>query len=168
MKAELKPYPDYHAARVSWAASIPVSWETGWLGECSRTIQTGPFGSQLHAEEYQADGIPVINPSNIIESKVVPDWEITISEEKARDLGRHRFKTGDLVFARRGEMGRCAAITANEEGWLCGRQHVSTAQGSETPANVCSLDAVPGWYPGHAFPAECGRNDGQPQHTHPC
>lgn len=120
MKTELKPYPAYHTARVSWADSIPTTWETGWLGECSRTIQTGPFGSQLHAEEYQTDGVPIINPSNITASKVVADWEITVAEEKANELGRHRFKIGDLVFARRGEMGRCAAITETEEGWLCG------------------------------------------------
>jgi type I restriction enzyme S subunit len=28
--------------------------------------------------------------------------------------------SGDIVMARRGEMGRCAIVTKNEEGWLCG------------------------------------------------
>jgi type I restriction enzyme S subunit len=27
---------------------------------------------------------------------------------------------GDIVFARRGELGRCALVTASEEGWICG------------------------------------------------
>ena len=120
MKVELIPYPIYHAARVTWAKTIPLSWETGWLGECSSAIQTGPFGSQLHATEYVSDGIPVINPSNIIQGSVAPDWEITVDDEKATSLRRHRFKLGDIVFARRGEMGRCAPIGRTEVGWLCG------------------------------------------------
>lgn len=120
MKVELRPYPTYHTARVSWAKTIPLDWETGWLGECSTTIQTGPFGSQLHTTEYVSDGIPVINPSNIVQGCVAPDWEITVDDDKATALRRHRFKLGDIVFARRGEMGRCAPIRAAEIGWLCG------------------------------------------------
>lgn len=120
MKVELLRYPAYHASRVSWAKTIPLDWETGWLGECSTTIQTGPFGSQLHATEYVTDGIPVINPSNIIQGRVAPDWEITVDEAKATSLRRHQFKLGDIVFARRGEMGRCAPIGEAEVSWLCG------------------------------------------------
>ncbi|MBR1835388.1 MAG: restriction endonuclease subunit S [Bacteroidales bacterium] len=29
-------------------------------------------------------------------------------------------KTGDIVFARRGEIGRCALVTEKENGYLCG------------------------------------------------
>lgn len=120
MRVELLPYPTYHTARVSWAKTIPLGWETGWLGECASDVQTGPFGSQLHATEYVSDGIPVINPSNIVQGRVAPDWEITVDGEKAASLRRHRFKLGDIVFARRGEMGRCAPIGGTEVGWLCG------------------------------------------------
>lgn len=120
MKVDLPRYPAYHASRVTWAKEIPIDWETGWLGECSAVIQTGPFGSQLHATEYVADGIPVINPSNIVGGRVAPDWQITVDEAKADSLFRHRFRKGDIVFARRGEMGRCAPIDETEAGWLCG------------------------------------------------
>ena len=120
MKEELPSYPAYQKSRISWANLIPVGWETGWLGECSSSIQTGPFGSQLHASDYINEGIPVINPSNIANQKVVPDWDNTVTESKANDLSRHRFRLGDIVFCRRGEMGRCAAIGQAEIGWLCG------------------------------------------------
>lgn len=120
MRVELPRYTAYHASRVSWAKQIPVEWETGWLGECSAAIQTGPFGSQLHATEYVTDEIPVINPSNIVNGRIVPDWEITVDSVKADSLARHRFRKGDIVFARRGEMGRCAPIGDAEVGWLCG------------------------------------------------
>ncbi|MCX7113036.1 MAG: restriction endonuclease subunit S [Proteobacteria bacterium] len=120
MKEELPRYPAYQKSRISWANLIPVGWETGWLGECSSSIQTGPFGSQLHASDYINEGIPVINPSNIAKGKVVADWDNTVTESKAMALSRHRFQLGDIVFGRRGEMGRCAAIGQDEIGWLCG------------------------------------------------
>src|SRR5690606_35381020 len=51
---------------------------------------------------------------------IVADLRITITEEKANELGRHRMRLGDIGFARRGEMGRCGLITDDEKGWLCG------------------------------------------------
>jgi type I restriction enzyme S subunit len=82
--------------------------------------QTGPFGSQLHSDEYVDDGIPVINPSNIINSKISPDPAIAITEETSERLARHRLEPGDLVFARRGELGRAAVAHNEAAGWLCG------------------------------------------------
>jgi type I restriction enzyme, S subunit len=82
--------------------------------------QTGPFGSQLHFDEYVDDGIPVINPSNIINSKIAPDPAVAITEETSERLARHRLEPGDLVFARRGELGRAAVAHNEAAGWLCG------------------------------------------------
>jgi type I restriction enzyme, S subunit len=82
--------------------------------------QTGPFGSQLHSDEYVDEGIPVINPSNIINSKISPDPGVAITEEKSERLARHRLEPGDLVFARRGELGRAAVAHNEAAGWLCG------------------------------------------------
>ncbi len=82
--------------------------------------QTGPFGSQLHFDEYVDDGIPVINPSNIVNSKIVPDPTVTITKETSERLARHRLEPGDLVFARRGELGRAAVAHNEAAGWLCG------------------------------------------------
>ncbi|WP_405723793.1 restriction endonuclease subunit S [Streptomyces sp. NBC_01537] len=82
--------------------------------------QTGPFGSQLHSEEYIEDGVPVINPSNIKDGRLVADRFSTVSEETSHRLRVHRLRAGDLVFARRGELGRAAVVSGREEGWLCG------------------------------------------------
>ena len=35
-------------------------WKKVKLGEISQTIQTGPFGSQLHQSDYSVIGIPVV------------------------------------------------------------------------------------------------------------
>lgn len=82
--------------------------------------QTGPFGSQLHSDDYVHDGIPVINPSNIINGKLVPDPAVSITEETSERLARHRLQPGDLIFARRGELGRAAVAHAEATDWLCG------------------------------------------------
>ena len=83
-------------------------------------IQTGPFGSQLHAEDYIEDGIFVINPANIVEGCIVPDNRCSVTELKAQELSRHILNKGDIIFARRGEMGRCAYFGGSFQQYLCG------------------------------------------------
>lgn len=85
-----------------------------------RLIQTGPFGSQLHAEDYVPGGHPLINPMHMIDGRAVPSPDVSISREKAAELRRHELLTDDLVVARRGELGRSALITSAEVGFLCG------------------------------------------------
>ncbi|WP_330477895.1 restriction endonuclease subunit S [Streptomyces platensis] len=93
---------------------------TAPLKAFTEDAQTGPFGSQLHSEEYIEDGIPVINPSNIKDGRLIADQFSTVSAETAIRLKVHRLRAGDLVFARRGELGRAAVVCKEEEGWLCG------------------------------------------------
>jgi type I restriction enzyme, S subunit len=90
------------------------------LRTASSLIQTGPFGSQLKSDEYINGGVPVINPSHLGGGFISEDPRVTISKEKAVALSRHALRTGDLVAARRGELGRCAVVTEREEGFLCG------------------------------------------------
>lgn len=116
----LNPDAPMRDSGVEWIGQIPAHWEVRQLGYVAREIQTGPFGSQLHAEDYIEGGTPVINPANIRAGMVVPDYSCTIDETTCSRLQRHAFRQGDIVFARRGEMGRCALITDKEVGWLCG------------------------------------------------
>lgn len=83
-------------------------------------MQTGPFGSQLHAEDYVNGGIPLINPAHMIDGNIIPDSNVTVDEATRQRLSRHILNAGELIFARRGDLGRCAVVTATEEGWLCG------------------------------------------------
>jgi type I restriction enzyme S subunit len=113
-------YPNYKDSGVEWLGDVPEHWDLSSLGVLSASIQTGPFGSQLHSEDYVDDGIPVVNPSNIKDGQIVPDWSCTVTEDIALRLCQHKLVPGDIVFARRGEMGRCALVSQNEAGWLCG------------------------------------------------
>jgi type I restriction enzyme S subunit len=90
------------------------------LSTVCKKIQIGPFGSQLHREDYITDGIPLINPMHIQEGKVKPNNTYTISEEKKESLPNYIMHVGDVIMGRRGEMGRCALITDKENGWFCG------------------------------------------------
>ena len=82
--------------------------------------QTGPFGSQLHAAEYIDNGTPVINPANIVAGRLLPDSRITVDAATATRLAGHRLMPKDVIFARRGELGRAAIVPDSAEGWLCG------------------------------------------------
>ena len=116
----LDPAAPMRDSGVPWLGAVPKHWDVRPLGNISANIQTGPFGSQLHAEDYVEDGVPVINPAHIQAGCIVPDPSCTISEAKADELLRHRMASGDIVFGRRGEMGRCAEVLPEQAGWLCG------------------------------------------------
>jgi type I restriction enzyme, S subunit len=90
------------------------------LGRLPCVLQTGPFGTQLHADDYVDGGIPVINPSNLIDGGLVADFKVSVDTDTAARLSAHRLSAGDVVLARRGELGRAAVADASAEGWLCG------------------------------------------------
>ncbi len=104
--------------------ALPAGWEYTTLGEaCARAggdVQTGPFGSQLHAADYVFRGIPSIMPQNIGDNRVVREGIAQITVEDAERLNRYRVRTGDIVYSRRGDVERRALIRNAEDGWLCG------------------------------------------------
>jgi len=105
---------------VEWLGEIPVHWEAKRVREVALSLQTGPFGSQLHADDYIADGVPVINPINLVGQSLVPDWRCSVDESNAARLEHHRLLPGDILFARRGEIGRCGLVRKEQQGWICG------------------------------------------------
>ena len=99
----------------------PVPNEKGWpivRLDSVADIRIGPFGSLLHKEDYIEGGHALVNPSHIIDGKIVPDQELTVSDEKYNLLSTYQLEKGDVVLGRRGEMGRCAVVTVS--GMLCG------------------------------------------------
>lgn len=114
--------PDlYKESPLGW---IPKEWEVEKLGDilrrCGGYLQTGPFGSQLHAHEYQVEGVPVVMPQDINNGLIDTEQIARIYEQRANDLARHRMSRGDIVIARRGDLSRAAAISKAEQGWVCG------------------------------------------------
>ena len=65
-------------------------WRRIALGDLAKpdgcTIQTGPFGSQLHKHEYQAEGIGVVNPTHMANRRVSHASVPCVSAEVAARL----------------------------------------------------------------------------------
>jgi len=104
--------------------SPPSQWEVTSLGEvCGRTggnIQTGPFGSQLHASDYVPFGIPSIMPENLSDNRVNTEGIAHIRQEDATRLSRYLVHPGDIVYSRRGDVTKRALAGKEHDGWLCG------------------------------------------------
>ncbi len=98
---------------------IPEDWDIVRLGAVAN-FRTGPFGSALHKSDYVYGGIPVINPMQIIDGKIINTPRMAISEEAAQRLSDFQLFENDIVIGRRGEMGRCAVVQLDQSGWLCG------------------------------------------------
>ncbi|MFZ4703624.1 MAG: restriction endonuclease subunit S, partial [Candidatus Methylumidiphilus sp.] len=99
---------------------LPKGWQLVRFVDYALDISTGPFGSALHQSDYILDGLPLVNPSHMVNDRIIPDRKITISEDTANRLATYRMRAGDIVMARRGEVGRAAIVSMVEEGWLCG------------------------------------------------
>ncbi len=101
----------------------PVENPRGWIrkriGDIAH-VKIGPFGSLLHKSDYISGGTPLVNPVHMKDLRIVMDNDFTISDSKKQELNNYLLKEGDIVIARRGDIGRCALVTAKDDGYLCG------------------------------------------------
>lgn len=100
--------------------SLPRGWAWVRFGDLIHELCTGPFGSLIHKEDYVSGGVPLINPSHMIDGRIEHDPAVSVSAAMASQLSAYRLSAGDVLLARRGEMGRYALVTEREAGWLCG------------------------------------------------
>jgi type I restriction enzyme S subunit len=99
---------------------VPSGWARVALRDVLTTLRTGPFGSSLHQSDYREGGTPVVNPTSLVVGRIVPLSKMAVDAKTLDRLASFRLREGDIVLGRRGEMGRCAVVTAREAGWLCG------------------------------------------------
>ena len=95
----------------------PYGWNKPELKKLA-DLKIGPFGSLIHKEDYVEGGHALVNPSHIVDGRIIIDPKLTVGEDKYEELSAYHLKVGDVVMGRRGEMGRCAVV--EEEGLLCG------------------------------------------------
>ena len=93
------------------------NWPVNCLGNLAE-IKIGPFGSLIHQSDYKEGGHCLINPSQIIDNKIVPDSKVAVSDKKYHELESYIIGYGDIVLGRRGDMGRAGIVET--EGMLCG------------------------------------------------
>jgi type I restriction enzyme S subunit len=81
-------------------------------------IQTGPFGSQLHQEDYVPVGTPIITVEHLGENRILHDGVPRVSDADRNRLSRYLLQTGDIVFSRVGSVDRRALVRPAEDGWM--------------------------------------------------
>ena len=81
-------------------------------------IQTGPFGSQLHQEDYVPVGTPIITVEHLGENRIIHRDLPRVSDNDRNRLSRYTLQHGDIVFSRVGSVDRRSLVREAEEGWL--------------------------------------------------
>jgi type I restriction enzyme S subunit len=88
------------------------------LCDANQGIQTGPFGSQLHQEDYVQIGTPIITVEHLGENRILHANTPKVSDDDRNRLSRYQLNKGDIVFSRVGSVDRRALVREKEEGWL--------------------------------------------------
>jgi type I restriction enzyme S subunit len=115
-----KPYPAYKDSGIEWIGRVPDHWVVGRLRDFVASISTGPFGTALSSKDYVSGGTPVINPSHISPDGCAAEENVTVDAPTAGRLAFWALRPGDIITARRGELGRAAVVRDEQDGWICG------------------------------------------------
>ena len=82
------------------------------------SVQTGPFGSQLHKEDYVLIGTPIVTVEHLGQRKMTRQNLPCVSDEDKNRLSKYILEYGDLVFSRVGSVDRCSWVSEEENGWM--------------------------------------------------
>lgn len=81
-------------------------------------IQTGPFGSQLHKEDYVQIGTPIVTVEHLGEKKFTEQNLPYVSDKDKERLSKYILREGDVVFSRVGSVDRCSYVSHEYDGWM--------------------------------------------------
>ena len=81
-------------------------------------IQTGPFGSQLHKEDYVEIGTPIVTVEHL-GNRIFTEQNLPrVSDDDKARLEKYVLQHGDIVFSRVGSVDRCSFVDEEHDGWL--------------------------------------------------
>ena len=81
-------------------------------------IQTGPFVSQLHKEDYVETGTPIVTVEHL-GNRVFTEQNLPrVSDSDKARLIKYTLSTGDIVFSRVGSVDRCSYVDKSHDGWM--------------------------------------------------
>lgn len=81
-------------------------------------IQTGPFGSQLHKEDYVEIGTPIVTVEHLGNRTFTEQNLPKVSDKDKERLKKYILSTGDIVFSRVGSVDRCSYVDEQHNGWM--------------------------------------------------
>ena len=94
-----------------------MEWKEVTLGEIAN-IQTGPFGSQLHKEDYTTVGTPIVTVEHLGNKSFTRQNLPKVSAEDKSRLSKYCSQEGDIIFSRVGSVDRCSYVDKETCGWL--------------------------------------------------
>ena len=98
---------------------IPEGWV--WLtidklsSSLPRSIQSGPFGSNLLHSEFRDQGVLAIGIDNVMTGKFSTGRQHRISEEKYKELEKYKARPLDVLITVMATVGRCCVIPEDIE-----------------------------------------------------
>ena len=115
-------YPKPDVSALTELPMLPDGWTWsafGFLGaDPHNTVQTGPFGAQLHNTDFVPSGVPVIAVGNLTGTGFKREGLYFIKPEKAAQLSRYDIWSGDILFARSGAtLGKVCVAPADVSDW---------------------------------------------------
>lgn len=78
----------------------------------------GPFGSQLHKEDYVTIGTPIVTIEHLGKRIFTEQNLPHVSEQDRNRLDKYILRTGDIVFSRVGSVDRCSFVDSEHDGWM--------------------------------------------------
>ncbi len=109
-------------------------------------IQTGPFGSQLHKEDYVQSGTPIVTVEHLGSKHFSTQNLPYVSEKDKQRLSKYVLKKGDIVFSRVGSVDRCSYVSEEYDGWMfsgrCLRVRANEYLDSEFLYYYCTLEST--------------------------
>lgn len=81
-------------------------------------IQTGPFGSQLHKEDYVEVGTPIVTVEHLGNRTFTEQNLPKVSDGDKKRLEKYLLSPGDIVFSRVGSVDRCSYVDERHSGWM--------------------------------------------------
>jgi type I restriction enzyme S subunit len=88
---------------------VPMGWPTKTVGDLSRRIAMGPFGSDITVDNFVDSGVPVVRGMNL-KAGFLDDEFAFVTMAKADALRNANAFPGDIVITHRGTLGQVGLI----------------------------------------------------------
>jgi len=114
-----KRYPEPDCFDEEGLPELPTAWCWAGLDEIvsgkPRSMQSGPFGSNLLHSEFQATGVLVLGIDNVRDGTFSMGSENRISQKKYQELEKYRARPGDLLITVMASLGRTCVVPRDLE-----------------------------------------------------
>jgi len=110
-------------------------WKECKLSDVALKFAMGPFGSNIKADNFVENGVPVIRGINLKFYKYVDGDFVYLTEEKADQLKSSNCLPGDIVVTHRGTLGQVGLIPEGKY-----KRYIVSQSGMKVTANPNFLD----------------------------